>query len=130
MKNSFDRLIDGLAKDYGMPGFPEKKHENEVYCFEFKEVSIKIYQDKFKWVYFLSDIGVIDNLDSNACQSLLRLNEFNLRTPFFTVGLNEKKDGIVHTRIPLLNLDNVEMRRVFEALLNLSGEVKKTFGFV
>ncbi|WP_259638746.1 CesT family type III secretion system chaperone, partial [Pseudomonas savastanoi] len=120
----------GLAKDYGMPGFPEKKHENEVYCFEFKEVSIKIYQDKFKWVYFLSDIGVIDNLDSNACQSLLRLNEFNLRTPFFTVGLNEKKDGIVHTRIPLLNLDNVEMRRVFEALLNLSGEVKKTFGFV
>ncbi|WP_243787596.1 CesT family type III secretion system chaperone [Pseudomonas amygdali] len=101
-----------------------------VHCFEFKEVSIRIYQDKFKWVYFLSDIGVIDNLDSNACQSLLRLNEFNLRTPFFTVGLNEKKDGVVHTRIPLLNLDNVEMRRVFEALLNLSGEVKKTFGFV
>ncbi|OSN12204.1 hypothetical protein BV360_05603 [Pseudomonas syringae pv. actinidiae] len=24
MKNSFDRLIDGLAKDYGMPSFSEK----------------------------------------------------------------------------------------------------------
>ncbi|CAM3214989.1 type III chaperone protein ShcF [Pseudomonas floridensis] len=130
MKNSFDRLIDGLAKDYGMPGFQEKKHEHEVYCFEFNEVSIKIYQDTFKWVYFLSDIGVIDNLDSHACQRLLRLNEFNLRMPFFTVGLSEKKGGVVHTRIPLLNLDSVEMRRVVEALLNLSGEVKKTFGFV
>ncbi|MFH7341768.1 CesT family type III secretion system chaperone [Pseudomonas syringae pv. tagetis] len=128
VKNAFDLLIDRLAKDYKMPELPVKQHEHEVYCFDFKEVSIKIYQDAFKWVYFLSDIGVVDTLDSHTCQRLLRLNEFNLSTPFFTVGLTEKNGGVVHTRIPFPHLDNVEMRRVVEALLNVSGEVKKPLG--
>ncbi|WP_054086335.1 MULTISPECIES: CesT family type III secretion system chaperone [Pseudomonas syringae group] len=130
MKNAFDLLIDRLAKDYEMPELPVKQHENEVYCFQFKEVSIKIYQDASKWVHFLSNIGVAGILDSHACQRLLRLNAFNLRTPFFTVGLDDKNGGVVHTRMPLLELDNVEMRRIVEALLTMSGEVKNTFGFI
>ncbi|MFH7346914.1 type III chaperone protein ShcF, partial [Pseudomonas syringae pv. tagetis] len=73
---------------------------HEVYSFDFKEVSIKIYKDDFKWVYFLTDIGVDDTLDSHTCQRLLRLNEYNLSTPFFTVGLTEKNGGVEDTRFP------------------------------
>ncbi|EPN00302.1 type III chaperone protein ShcF, partial [Pseudomonas syringae pv. actinidiae ICMP 19102] len=63
----FDRLIDGLAKDYGMPSFPEKKHEHEIYCFEFETgVSIKIYQDKFRWVYFVAEIGQLHETNADA----------------------------------------------------------------
>ncbi|EPM83034.1 CesT family type III secretion system chaperone [Pseudomonas syringae] len=118
MKNSFDRLIDGLAKDYGMPSFPEKKHEHEIYCFEFNTgVSIKIYQDKFRWVYFVAEIGQLHETNADALMSMLYLNSFSFRQPFFTLGLNSKKIGELHARTPLLEVDNVQMREVFEKLL-------------
>lgn len=65
MKNSFDRLIDGLASEYGMPSFPAKKHEHEIYCFAFEVgVSINIYQDEFRWVYFVAEMGQV--VETNA----------------------------------------------------------------
>ncbi|EKG29763.1 CesT family type III secretion system chaperone [Pseudomonas ficuserectae] len=130
MKNSFDRLIDGLAKDYGMPSFPEKKHEHEIYCFEFNTgVSIKIYQDKFRWVYFVAEIGQLHKTDADTLISILYLNSFSFRKPFFTLGLNSKKIGELHARTPLLEVDNVQMREVFENLLGVAAEIKKMFDF-
>ncbi|EPN00306.1 type III chaperone protein ShcF [Pseudomonas syringae pv. actinidiae ICMP 19102] len=85
MKNSFDRLIDGLAKDYGMPSFLE--------------------------------IGQLHETNADAMMSMLYLNSFSFRKPFFTLGLNSKKIGELHARTPLLEVDNVQMREVFENLL-------------
>ncbi|AVB12511.1 MULTISPECIES: CesT family type III secretion system chaperone [Pseudomonas syringae group] len=130
MKNSFDRLIDGLAKEYGMPSFPEKKHDYEIYCFEFEiGISIKIYQDKFRWVYFVAEIGQIVEANNDTLMSMLNLNSFSFRKPFFTLGLNGNKVGELHARIPLLEVDNVQMREIFENLLNISTEIKKSFNF-
>ncbi|AVB18702.1 MULTISPECIES: CesT family type III secretion system chaperone [Pseudomonas syringae group] len=130
MKNSFDRLIDGLAKDYGMPSFSEKKHENEIYCFEFEiGVSIKIYQDEFRWVYFIAEIGQLVDRDVDTLMRLLYLNSFSFRRPFLTMGLNDAGVGELHTRTPLLEVDNVQMREVFESLRNVATEIKKTLNF-
>ncbi|KPB94078.1 hypothetical protein ALQ72_03526 [Pseudomonas syringae pv. maculicola] len=47
MKNAFDLLVEGLAKDYNMPPLPDKKHIDEVYCFEFQSgMNVKVYQGK------------------------------------------------------------------------------------
>ncbi|KPW72028.1 MULTISPECIES: CesT family type III secretion system chaperone [Pseudomonas syringae group] len=130
MKNSFDRLIDGLVKDYGAPGFPEKKHEREIYCFEFENgVSIKIYQDEFRWVYFIANVGELGETNSDALMKMLYINSFSFRKPFLTLGLNNEKTGELHARIPLLEVDNVQMRRIFESMLSIANEIKKTFHF-
>ncbi|EPM91179.1 type III chaperone protein ShcF, partial [Pseudomonas syringae pv. actinidiae ICMP 18886] len=109
---------------------PEKKHEHEIYCFEFNtEISIKIYQDKFRWVYFVAEIGQLHKADADTLMSILYLNSFSFRKPFFTLGLNNQKVGELHARTPLLEVDNVQMREVFENLLGVAAEIKKMFDF-
>ncbi|MFC0138910.1 CesT family type III secretion system chaperone [Erwinia mallotivora] len=128
MKNAFDHLIDGLVKDYGMPSFPEKNHENEVYCFEFEnQVIIKIYQDSARWVYFLAEFGTLIDLKTEVLNELLKLNKFSFRTPFFTVGMGTEGEAMLHTRAPLIEVDSVQMRSIFENLILIANNIKKKF---
>ncbi|NVL60802.1 type III chaperone protein ShcF, partial [Pseudomonas syringae pv. actinidiae] len=48
---------------------------------------------------------------------------------FFTLGLNSKKIGELHARTPLLEVDNVQMREVFEKLLGVAAEIKRNVRF-
>ncbi|RMQ34891.1 hypothetical protein ALQ05_200097 [Pseudomonas amygdali pv. mori] len=58
MKNSFDRLIDGLASEYGMPSFPEKNISTKFTALHlksaFQSTYIKMSFDGYillpKWV--------------------------------------------------------------------------------
>ncbi|KOP52560.1 type III chaperone protein ShcF [Pseudomonas coronafaciens pv. porri] len=128
MKNSFDRLVEGLAKDYSMPNLPDKKNDNEVYCFEFQSgIEIKVYQDESRWVSFVAEIGKFQSVSSDALSQALQLNNFSFRKPFITFGMNSEKGGVLHTRIPLIEMNNVEMRKVFEDLLEVAVGIRKKF---
>ncbi|ARD13868.1 MULTISPECIES: CesT family type III secretion system chaperone [Pseudomonas] len=130
MKSSFDRLIDGLASEYGMPSFPEKKHEHEIYCFSFVVgVSIKIYQDEFRWVYFVAEIGQSVETNVDTMVRMLHFNSFSFKKPFLTLGLSRGDVGELHARVPLVEVDSVEMRKIFENLLGAAVEIKKSFNF-
>ncbi|AXF78585.1 CesT family type III secretion system chaperone [Erwinia tracheiphila] len=130
MKNAFDRLIDGLVQDYGVPPFSEKTHDDEVYCFTFENnISIKVYQDDTRWVYFLAELGTCPDLKKEALTELLSLNQFSVRKPFLTLGINEENIGVLHTRVPLIEVDNVEMRRIFENTVKTASSIKKQFNF-
>lgn len=131
MKNSFDRLVEGLAKDYNMPNLPSKKHDNEVYCFEFQSgIEVKVYQDEFRWVYFAAEIGKFQHASSDMLNHALQLNNFSFRKPFLTFGMNSEKGGVLHTRIPLIEMNNVEMRKVFEELLEIAAGIRKKFNLI
>ncbi|RMP09326.1 hypothetical protein ALQ30_200305 [Pseudomonas syringae pv. persicae] len=41
--------------------------------------------------------------------------------------MNGEKVGVLHTRIPLIEMDAVEMRKVFEDLLDVAGGIRATF---
>lgn len=118
MKNAFDYLIDGLVKDYGMSSFPEKNFADEVYCFEFENKSIiKIYQDAARWVYFLAEFNNLTNIKNETLKALLSLNQFSSRKPFLTIGLNSHGVVMLHTRVPLADVDSVQMRGIFEDII-------------
>ncbi|MCX8958188.1 CesT family type III secretion system chaperone [Erwinia psidii] len=128
MKNSFDLLIDGLVKEYGIPAFPDKNHEDEIYCFEFGNgISIKIYQDNNRWVYFLAETGQAIELDEKIMTEMLFLNSFSFKKPFFSLGINSQKMTQLHTRVPLVEVNNIEMRGIFENILNVATEIRKKF---
>ncbi|WP_024679137.1 CesT family type III secretion system chaperone [Pseudomonas syringae] len=128
MKNSFDLLVDGLAKDYNMPSLPSKKHDNEVYCFKFQSgLEVNIYQDDCRWVHFAATIGQLNDASNDTLSHALQLNNFSLGKPFFTFGMNGEKVGVLHTRIPLIEMNAVEMRKVFEDLLDVAGGIRATF---
>lgn len=130
MKNSFDRLIDGLAQDYGIPSFPDKNHDDEIYCFAFDSgISIKIYQDQSRWVYFLAELGQVVEVNDEALRDMLYLNSFSFRKPFLTLGLNMNNGGELHARTPLVEVNNIEMREIFETILNAATEIKKKYNF-
>ncbi|AKT33551.1 CesT family type III secretion system chaperone [Pseudomonas syringae pv. actinidiae] len=130
MKNSFDRLIDGLASEYGMPSFPAKKHEHEIYCFAFEVgVSINIYQDELRWVYFVAEIGQVVETNADTLGRMLHFNSFSFKKTFFTLGLSGGDVGELHARVPLVEVDSVEMRKIFEDLLSAAVEIKKSFNF-
>jgi hypothetical protein len=130
MKNSFDRLIDGLASEYGMPSFPEKKHEHEVYCFAFEVgVSINIYQNEFRWIYFVAEMGQLVEANADTLGRMLYFNSFSFKKPFLTLGLSSRDVGELHARVPLMEVDSVEMRKIFEDLLSAAVEIKKSFNF-
>ncbi|AAO54047.1 MULTISPECIES: CesT family type III secretion system chaperone [Pseudomonas syringae group] len=127
MKNAFDLLVEGLAKDYNMPPLPDKKHIDEVYCFEFQSgMNVKVYQDEFRWVYFTADVGTFQDSSIDTLNYALQLNNFSLRKPFLTFGMTKEKNGVLHTRTPLIEVDNVQMRRIFEELIGVAGEIRKT----
>ncbi|WLG82448.1 CesT family type III secretion system chaperone [Pseudomonas cucumis] len=131
MKNAFDLLIEGLVRDYSMSSLPNKQHEDEVYCFQFESgISIKVYQDKFRWIYFVAELGALKKVTSEILIDLLSLNGFSFRKPFFTLGLGKDGVGVLHARVPLIEVNNVEMRRVFEDLLSVGSNIKKTYSFV
>jgi len=131
MNNSFDHLVEILASDYGVQGFPEKRYEHEIYCFEFGGgISIKIYQDEFCWVYFLVDIGRLVEAHADALMGMLHINGFSFRRPFFTLGLNGEKTVELHACIPSLEVDSAHrLREVFEGLLGMASEIKEAFNF-
>lgn len=130
MKNAFDRLIDGLVKDYGVAPFEEKNHDDEVYCFTFENnISIKVYQDDSRWVYFLAEFGSCPELKKETLAELLSLNLFSFRKPFLTLGIDDENTGVLHTRVPLIEVDNVEMRRIFENTVKTASGIKKQFNF-
>ncbi|RMP24051.1 CesT family type III secretion system chaperone [Pseudomonas coronafaciens] len=127
MKNSFDLLVEGLAKNYDMPNLPDKKHNNEVYCFKFHSgMEVKVYQDEFRWVYFIVEVGKFQDNNIDTLSQALQLNNFSLRKPFLTFGMTKEKSGVLHTRIPLSEVDNVEMRRIFEELIDIAAGIRKT----
>ncbi|KPY22931.1 ShcF [Pseudomonas coronafaciens pv. porri] len=41
--------------------------------------------------------------------------------------MNSEKGGVLHTRIPLIEMNNVEMRKVFEDLLEVAVGIRKKF---
>ncbi len=45
------------------------------------------------------------------------------------MGLNDAGVGELHARTPLLEVDNVRMREVFESLRNVATEIKKALNF-
>ncbi|WP_236522078.1 type III chaperone protein ShcF, partial [Pseudomonas syringae] len=101
-----------------------------VYCFEFQSgIEIKVYQDEYRWVHFVADIGKLQEASNDTLSNALQLNNFSLRKPFLTFGMSEEKAGVLHTRIPLIEMNNVEMRKVFEDLLEVAGGIRKTFKF-
>ncbi|WP_261641124.1 CesT family type III secretion system chaperone [Erwinia mallotivora] len=128
MKNAFDNLVEGLVKDFGMTSFPEKSHEDEVYCFELENKSvIKIYQDNARWVYFLVEFGNLTALKSETLIEFLMLNKFSFRKPFLTLGVNSDKTMMLHTRVPLMEVDSVQMRSIFEDLIIIVNNLKIKF---
>ena len=127
---NFDLLIDDLAREFGMPRLPIKQHKNEIYCFQFQSrISIKVYQDDSGWVYFLAEIGAMRTANEDTLRSLLTLNGFSFRKPFLTLGLSDEGVGVLHARTPLVEMNNGEMRRVFEDLLSVASTIRKTFDF-
>ncbi|MCF5806430.1 MULTISPECIES: CesT family type III secretion system chaperone [Pseudomonas syringae group] len=128
MKNSFDLLVEGLAKDYNMPSLPDKKHNNEVYCFEFQNgMKVKVYQDEFRWVYFTAGLGRFHESNIDTFGHMLQLNNFSLKNPFLVFGMDQEKSGVLHTRMPLIEVDNVQMRRIFEELIDVASGIRKAF---
>ncbi|WP_261642548.1 CesT family type III secretion system chaperone [Erwinia mallotivora] len=130
MKNAFDRLIDGLVKDYGVAPFDEKNHDDEVYCFTFENnISMNVYQDDARWVYFVANLGSCSDLRKETLKELLSLNQFSFRKPFLTLGIDDENMVVLHTRVPLIEVDNVEMRRIFEETVKIASSIKKQFNF-
>ncbi|MCX8959503.1 CesT family type III secretion system chaperone [Erwinia psidii] len=130
MKNAFDRLIEGLINDYGVAPFNEKNHDDEVYCFTFENnIAIKVYQDNTRWVYFQAELGSCPDLKKETLLELLSLNQFSFRKPFLTLGIDDENIGVLHTRVPLVEVDNIEMRRIFENTISTASGIKKQFNF-
>lgn len=127
---NFDLFIDDLAREFGIPRLAIKQHKNEIYCFQFQNgISIKVYQDDSGWVYFLAEIGAMRAANKETLSSLLTLNGFSFRKPFLTLGLSDEGVGVLHARTPLMEMNNGEIRRVFEDLLSVASTIKKTFNF-
>lgn len=130
MKNAFDRLIDGLVTDYGMEPFHEKNHEDEVCCFTFEnQVSIKLYQNNSRWVYFVAEVGKCPEFKKETLFELLSLNQFSFRKPFLTLGIDDENIAVLHSRVPLIEVDNVEMRQIFESIITTASGIRNKFNF-
>ncbi|RMO83523.1 hypothetical protein ALQ33_200013 [Pseudomonas syringae pv. philadelphi] len=58
---------------------------------------------------------------------MLQLNNFSLKNPFLVFGMDQEKSGVLHTRMPLIEVDNVQMRRIFEELIDVASGIRKAF---
>ncbi|KOG03633.1 Type III chaperone protein ShcF [Pseudomonas syringae pv. aceris] len=44
--------------------------------------------------------------------------------------MDSEKAAVLHTRIPLIEMNNVEMRKVFEELLEVAAGIRKKFNLI
>ncbi|WP_407647035.1 type III chaperone protein ShcF [Erwinia tracheiphila] len=88
-----------------------------------------MYQDEFRWVYFVAEIGQVVDTNADTLGRMLHFNSFSFKKPFLTLGLSRGDVGELHGRVPLVEVDSVEMRKIFENLLSVAVEIKKSFNF-
>ena len=124
MQTNFDRFVHSLIAHYNLPT-PEKQFDDEVYRFTVNDnMPVKLYGDRNNLVYFVSTLGNYQEKHDKLCSELLKLNNFSLKNPCLTLGLDTDNCLIIHTRLSIMDLKGPQGLMHFENFIDRCSAIK------